>query len=407
MSGVVATLLTFEGSFSLPLMVGLIILAPRILEIVRIPMPLSALALGMLWAPYYLDPNAGAGPSLDIIATVAITMLFLFAGLEVDMRRIRQDWRSYTVLGGSHLVVVALVGFVCLKLFLLTSKEALILAVGLVTPSAGYILDSLGKMRLTGGEKQGVSNGAIGLEISSLIALAVILRMDAPMELLLMAVGIGFAFFLLPIAWRALGRGFFSRVPRAEFVSMFMLAMVLAHISKALGLYYIFGAFMTGMILGKINQEKVRPETRDYVMAVELITALFIPVYFFRAGAVIPLESLSLLSLGIGTGFTLVFFLRIAPVILSRRPITKVSSRSSAKIALALAPTLVFGLVIADILHKQTDIPKWLVGALIVHTLLITILPVIVLRGEVTEMDIYHEARSSTVSGVIPLPPGV
>lgn len=398
MGDLTSSLIMLGGELPLPLLAGLIILAPRILEVVHVPMPLTALVMGLLWSGYYTDPLVQ--PTVDMVATVAITMLFLFAGLEVELSHIRRERKSYAVLAGVHLLVLVCVGLTCRWLFGLELKGALILAIGLVTPSAGYILDAVGKMRLHGSERQDTGHCAIGLEVTSLGALLVILRMDAPWQLPFLVGGIACAFVLLPRAWRLLELRFFSLVPRAEFVTMFMLAMLFAHLSKAIGLYYIFGAFMTGMILGKINQERFKPETKNYLSAVELMTALFLPVYFFRAGASIPIESLSILSIALGLGLTMVLAARMLPVLAARRFIGGESLASCYRVSMALAPTLVFGLVIADLLHTRTKVPDWIVGALIIHTLLVSIVPVILLRGVVTEMDPFHEkspANSSTV----------
>lgn len=373
------------------ILLGLVILAPRILEVVRIPMPLSALALGLLWSPYYLDQPAQQ--PLDIVATMAITLLFLFAGLEVDIPQIRQQWKSYVSLGVIHLVVIAAVTAVLSMLYLLEPGVAAIVAIGLVTPSAGYILDFAAKAPLNRREKRGVAQCAIGLEVVSLLAMVVILKLDSVWSIAQTAALIVMGFLVIPPIWRWLQRAFFPLVGPAEFVSMFMLAMLLSYASKAIGLYYIFGAFMTGMIIGQLHRERVGGGAERHLHAIELMTALFIPVYFFRAGAHIPVESVTVGSALVGIAMMVVVGVRVLPVLGSRWLVDGEPIASCLRMTIALAPTLVFGLVIADILRSQPDAPAWLAGALVVHTIVVTLMPVFVLNARPAELDVYHDAQ--------------
>lgn len=373
---------------SAPIVLGLVIMLPRILEAFRVPMPITALVLGVLGASLYALEDIRV--PTDIVGTVAVTMLFLFAGLEVDLAELRRDWKLHSTMGAAHLAVIALLSMAAMGLFLLPLKTAAILAIGLVTPSAGFILDSIGSLKFSTKEKSAVATGAIGLEVTSLLALVVVLGLDDPGRIAIVAACCVLAFTLVPMLWRLLERTFFAKVPRAEFVSIFMLAMLFSYGSKALGLYYIFGAFATGMILAKLNQDEMRPQTRDHMKAIELIVALFLPIYFFRAGAQIPLSSITLVSVLVGIGFLLTWVLRAMPILLARTAIRREPWFGSAKIAMALAPTLVFGLVIAEMLAAQEGTPAWVVGAVIIHTLLVTILPSIVLHSRIGELDPYH-----------------
>src|SRR5690606_8639775 len=73
--------------------------------------------------------------------------------------------------------------------------------------------------------------------------------------------------------------------------------------------------------------------------------------------------------------------LRIGVVWLQRRLMFGEQRRSSLKVALALSPTLVFTLVLANILYVRFDLPAVLFGALILYTVLNTLLPSLVLRA--------------------------
>lgn len=371
------------------ILLGLIILVPRVLEMVRIPMPLSALALGVAWASHVEGP--AAHQVVEIVATVAITMLFLFAGLEVDTARFRSHGLAFATLGVGHLVMMALLAAGVGWALDLAVQPAAILAIGLATPSAGYILDSLARSPLSPDARASSGNLALGLEVVSLAALVVVLNLQSPRTIVLTVGLLALAFLLIPPAWRLLERGFFARVATAEFVSLFMLAMMLSHASKAMGLYYIVGAFMTGLVIGELNRHRPGSQMERHIGAIEMITALALPVYFFRAGSEMPIESIDHRSLLVGLAMLGALVLRLPPVAIADAMMRRAPWRDGLRVALSVAPTLVFGLVIADILRATAGVPAWLPGAVIVHTVLVTLLPSFVLgTGPVAEMDVFH-----------------
>ena len=51
------------------------------------------------------------------------------------------------------------------------------------------------------------------------------------------------------------------------------------------------------------------------------------------------------------------------------------------RVSVALAPTLIFTLVIAGILYQRFHIPEWLYGALLLYAVLTTLLPSFVLKA--------------------------
>lgn len=371
------------------ILLGLIILVPRILELLRIPMPLSALLLGVAWASHVEGP--AAHQLVDIVATVAITMLFLFAGLEVDTARFRAQGRAYAALAAAHLgVMAALAGVVGWALGL-DVQPAAILAIGLATPSAGYILDSLARSPLGADARGAAGNMALALEVASLAALVVVLNLQSPRTIILTVGLLALAFLLIPPAWRLLQRGFFPRVGTAEFVSLFMLAMVLSHATKAMGLYYIVGAFMTGLVIGELSRHRAGSRMERHMGAIEMITVLALPVYFFRAGSEMPIESIDHRSVLVGLALLVALVPRLLPVLVADAGIRRAPWREGLRVAFSIAPTLVFGLVIADILRATPGVPVWLPGALIVHTVLVTLLPSFVLgTAPVGEMDVFH-----------------
>jgi len=110
--------------------------------------------------------------------------------------------------------------------------------------------------------------------------------------------------------------------------------------------------------------------------AVRLFASFFVPFYFFHEGLRIPEGALVLKALLYGIGFSiLVLPLRIAKNWLVCRYTCHRSSTSGVRVGVALAPTLIFTLVIARILDESFAIDDALYGGLLVYAAVSTVLP--------------------------------
>ena len=95
----------------------------------------------------------------------------------------------------------------------------------------------------------------------------------------------------------------------------------------------------------------------------------------------VPEGALQWESLWIGLAITAILLpFRIGAVAAQRIYVNKDTNQSSLDIAVALAPTLIFTLVIASILHEKFGISDTLFGGLLVYAAITTILPSFVLK---------------------------
>ena len=110
--------------------------------------------------------------------------------------------------------------------------------------------------------------------------------------------------------------------------------------------------------------------------AVKLFSSFFVPFYFFHGGMHVPQGALRWESLGLGLALTAVLLpLRIGIVWAQRRVLFHEDPQSSLRVALALAPTLIFTLVLATILSERFALPDTWYGGLLVYAALTTLLP--------------------------------
>jgi len=357
----------------LVLFVGLLFV-PRVLQRFRLPAPLTCLALGIAAGIFLSEFSHNA--TLAVLGTLGISSLFLFAGLEVDLKLMRRAagplighllFRG-VVLGGAVYLGVTYLQF--------SWQTSALLALALLTPSTGFILDTLASLGLNEDERFWVTSKAIGGELMALAVLFVVLQ-STSLERMAWAGGIlALMIVALPLLFLLLGRLVMPYAPGSEFSLLVMVGLIAAYITKQLGVYYLVGAFLAGFVARLLRERLPELASDDNLHAIRLFASFFVPFYFFYRGMDVPAGALTLDALWLGLLITAaVLPLRVFGVWAQRRFIKHESGRSSLNVALALTPTLIFTLVLATILRERFEIPEMLYGALLFYAAATTILP--------------------------------
>jgi Kef-type K+ transport system membrane component KefB len=363
------------------LIFGLLVI-PRALQRFRIPAPVTSLMAGIAAVVAFGDASHNA--VLALLSTIGISSLFLFAGLEVNPAALRRRWKpllAHLLVRGASLVAL---GWLAWRYLELGWQAAGLLALAVLTPSTGFILDTLERLGLEDEEAFWVTNKAIAGEIVALAVLFVVLQAGNPLDL---AVSSGALLLLIvgvPLLFIALGRWVVPHAPGSEFSLLVMVGLVGAYITYKLGVYYLVGAFIVGVIARLLHERMPSLASEENLHALRLFATFFVPIYFFSAGTHVPPSALGANALLIGIGLTVALLpLRIGIVWLQRRIMFGESAGSSLRVALALTPTLVFTLVIASILHQRFGLTDTWLGALVIYTVLNTMLPSLLLRAPI------------------------
>ena len=360
------------------LIFGLLVV-PRWLQRFKLPGPITSLALGigamLLWGDRTHDPV------VVLLSTIGISSLFLFAGLEVDPAELRKGFRQLA----THLVIriatLTATAWLAWRFAGLAWQAAALLALALLTPSTGFILDSLERLGLNEEERFWVTSKAIAGELLALAALFFLLQANDALQLAASTSAMIALIVGLPLLFMALGRWVVPHAPGSEFSLLVMVGLVGAFVTFKLGVYYLVGAFIAGLAARLLQVRMPTLASPDNLHALRLFATVFVPFYFFHAGTGISREALSWQALGLGIAITVVVVpLRIAIVWLQRRALFGQRDGSNLRVAVALAPTLVFTLVLANILHARFGLPDVLFGALILYTVLNTMLPSLILH---------------------------
>ncbi len=355
------------------LLFGLFVV-PRILQRWGVPTAITAFALG---AAASLGLGLFHGDeTISLLSTLGIVSLFLFAGLEVNF----PDLRKGAPVLIQHIVIrVVLVGGVAWALVRGLSFEwrpAILVSLALLTPSTGFILDALDSLAKNEGDRFWIRSKAIAVEMVALAAMFFTLKSESVESLALSSLVLVAMILVLPLMFTAFARVVLPHAPKSDFAFLVIVAAACALITRNLGVYYLVGAFIVGVVAQNFRAHMPSMQSDNMLHAVEALASLLVPFYFFHAGIELKRDDFSMDALVAGLLMVACAVpVRLLTVALHRRLALKEPLRATMQVAVPMLPTLVFTLVIAGILRDEYDIPSWLFGGLIVYAFVTTILP--------------------------------
>ncbi len=376
--------------FDYILLLFALFVVPRILQRYRLPAAVTSVGLGAA---------AGLGlglftqdPTVRLLATLGIVSLFLFAGLEVDFGELRRELRilvQHVLIGvGALLAVASAIGLATG----LGWRPAVLVGLALLTPSTGFILDSIAALGVTEAERFWIKSKAVGTELVALGALFVTLQ-STTVTGLATATFILFALvLLLPIAFRVFAALVVPYAPKSEFAFLLMIAVLAAVVTRRLGVYYLVGAFVVGIIAQRFRARLPAIASEQMLHAVEVFASFFVPFYFFDVGLHLHREDFAPAGLVLGGVFLAIMIpVRILLVAVHRCLALGEPLQKAARIGVSMLPTLVFTFVIAEILAERFAISRPLFGGLVIYALGTTLIPGFALRVAPPELDVWHE----------------
>lgn len=355
-----------------------LVVLPKVFQRYRLPGAITSLLLGI-----------GAGglgwfegdSTIQLLSTFGIVALFLFAGLEISGPELRRGARILIQHGVIWSVLAFLAAVAVKEAFALSGRAAALTSLAIVTPSTGFILSSLGSFGLAGDERFAVKAKAIAAELLALGTLFVVLQSTSAQQMVLASAVLIAMVLVIPLAFRLFAVWVAPHAPRSEFAFLLMMAVLCAYVTRHLGVYYLVGAFVVGVAAQRFRSRLPAMSSEKMVDALEAFGSVFIPFYFFNAGLHVRPSELSFTALGLGVTLLIVAVpIRVYLTAVHRRWALGETIASARRIGTALVPTLVFTLVLADILRTQFAAPEFLVGGLIIYTIVNTTIPAFVLR---------------------------
>lgn len=358
-------------------LLAVLLLLPRILQRFRVPTGITAFGIGVAAGLGLGFGRDGADPVVQAVSVLGISSLFLTAGLEVDLDEMRGQARVLV----QHLAVRAALLAVGTGAFVqgwgLDVRAAAVASLAVLTPSAGFILESLSSLGLYRDERAWVRSKVIAAELLALGVLVFVSQDDVADAGIAGGV-IAALVLLLPVVLRWFASWVLPYAPRSEFTFVVLLAVLCAVLTRALGVYYLVGAFVVGLTARRFRERVPALSSDSLLHAVEAFTTLAVPFYFFHAGTKVADGDLSLASVLGGLAFLGVFgALRVGSAALHDVVGRSESWPSALRKAVPMLPTLVFTIVCVGILRERFDVPQQLLGALVVYAVLTTLMPTV------------------------------
>lgn len=358
---------------------AVLLLVPRLLQRLRIPAAVTAFGLGLAAGP-------GTGilvgdPVVSLLGTLGIVSIFLLAGLDVDFGALRFDARRTVQHVAIRVALVAAGAWAFAAGGGIDPRAAAVAALAVLTPSGGFVLDSLPSLGLFADEVKLVRAKVVATQVVAFALLVVTAPSSSWERLGASLAGVGAMVVLLPYVLRSLSSVVAPHAPNSEFAFLVLLAVVCAVFTRGLGLYDVVGAFVVGLSARRFRDRVPAMSSESILRAVEAFASVFAPFYFFRAGASVTAAELSPEALALGGALLVAGCgVRIAAMLEHSRWTSSEGPLAALRKALPMMPTLVVTLALADILRERFDVPAALVGGLVVHAVLNTLLPPLVLR---------------------------
>ena len=365
--------MAISNDVALVILLFVLIVVPRALQRYRIPGAVTALVLGFVGHNLgWVESNA----FLRLFSTFGIVALFLFAGLEINGGELRRNSRLLIEHGIAWALLLGLVAVGAYYTIGMSGRGSTLFALAILTPSTGFILSTLPSSGLAPDEQFAVKTKAIALELLSLGALFVVTQSVSWQQFGLALTAMLAVVLIIPLAFRFFASALLPYAPRSEFAFLLVVAVISAMITRELGVYYLLGAFVTGVAAQRFRSKLPALSSEKMVDALEAFGSVFIPFYFFGAGMHIETAQASWWALAFGLALLMAFVpLRIAFTVAHRRISLTELRAHSRRVATALVPTLVFTLVLSELLRDQYQAPDFVVGALVVYAVINTTLP--------------------------------
>ncbi len=280
--------------FFIVLLAGLIF--SRVFRSFHVPWTVALIASGLAIGPYGLQLIT-PDPTLEFLKYLGLVFLMFMAGLETRFSGFREVWKESSFIGTMTGLIPFAIGILIGHLLGYESHTIILLGIVFISSSIAIAVPVLEKENLFHSRLGKTIVSSIVLQdIASLVLLAVVLQYLTPGMLpfpMFVTLFVLTLFIVALVRWgvprlrkifenkkRSMDR--FERDLRITFVVLIGTVIMF----EIIGLHAIVGAFLAGLILSEIIQEKALKE-KIYVMAY----GLFIPVFFVMIGVDINIEA--------------------------------------------------------------------------------------------------------------------
>lgn len=266
---------------------AVILVAPLLLQRLRIPNIVGMIAAGIIIGPHclnLLDRDA----SFEVFGQVGILYLMFLAGVEIDMLNLRRNWRSGVRFGILSFLIPLIGGVLVTHLLLGMSMLTSLLIASMLSSHTLISYPTVARFGLSSEKSSVIAvSGTIVAVLLSLILLAEVIDINSrgSLDALHLALFISSIIIYALVIWWGLTwatRRFFRHFNDTVIQYVFILAEMLlsALVAQAIGLEGILGAFYAGLVLNRFI-----PSRSGLMARIEFVgSAIFIPYFLIGVG---------------------------------------------------------------------------------------------------------------------------
>lgn len=310
---------------------------------------------------------------VDILADIGILTLMYVAGLEIDLDRLRQNFKPSIVIGFSSFIFPFLsILFLCGYILHLTTDQTLLAAIALSTTSIAIVYPILRQTSFSDRESNLILSAAMVTDLLTMFALGIFFT-EFSLLLVFLVSGLFLFTWIFPFFGRRIFKYYKGNVAEFEFKMILLLLLAVAIFSEKVGIEAAIITFLIGMITSEVVVEHENLE----IKLRGIVFGFFAPIFFFKVGLGISvtdlINNISLLLIFLVVCFSSNY---IGTYLASRIYLPK----SSGYIASLFSSNLNLG-IIAAILGYTSDPPIFdcglysaIVGAVVLSTIISAIM---------------------------------
>ena len=277
------------------LLLFIILIAPVLLNRIKIPGIIGLIILGIIVGPHGLN-ILQKNSAIDLFSTIGLLYIMFMAGLDLDLDEFIAFRNKSLVFGLFTFIIPLVTGFPVCYFLLNYDFNASLLTASMFSTHTLVAYPIVSKFGINKNQEVAVTvGGTIITDTAVLILLAIILGKHSGnldyrfWENLLVSLFVFsvILFFIIPkISKKILQK--LENEKHAHYIFVLLLLFISAFISKLAGLEPIIGAFVSGITLNRLI-----PKSSALMNRIEFIgNSLFIPVFLISVGMIVDLRVL-------------------------------------------------------------------------------------------------------------------
>ncbi len=273
-----------------------ILLAPLIFRLVKIPGIIGLIISGLIIGPHglgWIEKNA----AVDLFSTIGLLYIMFIAGLELNLSEFKNNRHKSLVFGFFTFVLPFVIGYPVCRYLLGFEFSTSFLVASMFSTHTLVAYPIVSRMGIANHEAVAITvGGTIFTDTAVLIILAIITGSVAgeitPQFWLMFFVSVVIFLLVVFLIIPRLTAWFFKNLEgekRSHFIFVLSMVFFSAFLSELAGLEPIIGAFAAGIAMNRLI-----PKTSSLMNRLEFVgNSLFIPFFLLSVGMLINLEVLN------------------------------------------------------------------------------------------------------------------